>query len=157
MLPFRHIIIPHESRLATSFFACGSRVLCMTLEHFNELANEVADEIPQEFFRKLNGGIILQPHAKQHPASVSGAPLYIMGEYCRSYMMGRHISIYFGSMNATYGHCSDEEMKAHIRSTIFHEFRHHLESLGGSRELEKEDAVRLAEYRRRYHISENGE
>ncbi len=132
----------------------GAQLLCMTLEHFNQLADEVADEIPQEFFRKLNGGIILQSRAKMHPASVPGAPLYIMGEYCRSYMMGRHIVIYFGSMNASFGHCSDEEMKAHIRSTLFHEFRHHLESLGGSRELEKVDAVRLAEYCRRHHIND---
>lgn len=126
----------------------------MTLEHFNELANEVADEVPQEFFRELNGGIILQTAAKMHSQSLPEAPLYIMGEYCRSRMMGRHINLYFGSMNAVYGHCSDEEMKARIRSTVFHEFRHHLEALGGSRELEAEDARRLAEYRRKHHIGD---
>ena len=126
----------------------------MTLQHFSQLADEVADEIPQEFFRKLNGGIILQTQAKRHPQSVPGAPLYIMGEYCRSHMMGRHINLYYGSMNAVYGSCSDEAMKAHIRSTIFHEFRHHLESLGGSRELEVEDEVKMAEYRARYRVDE---
>ncbi len=129
----------------------------MTLEHFSQLADEVADEIPQEFFRKLNGGIILQTYAKLHPQSVPHAPLYIMGEYTRSHMMGRHIVVYYGSLNAVYGHCSDEVMKQHIRSTIFHEFRHHLESLGGSRELEIEDAVRMAEYRRKYHVDEQEE
>ena len=127
----------------------------MTLEHFNQLADEVADEIPPEFFRELNGGIILQRAAKLHRDSVPAAPLYVMGEYCRSRMMGRHINLYFGSMNAVYGHCSDEEMKARIRSTVFHEFRHHLEALGGSRELEVEDARRLAEYRSRHRISDD--
>jgi len=127
----------------------------MTLEHFSELADEVADEVPLEFFRELNGGIILQTAAKSHPASVKGAPLYVMGEYCRSRMMGRHINLYFGSLNAAYGHCSDEVMKKHIRSTLFHEFRHHLESLGGRRELEIEDAQKLADYRRRYALSED--
>jgi len=125
----------------------------MTLEHFNQLADEVADEIPLEFFRELNGGIILQPAAKMHPDSVPGAPLYIMGEYCRSRMMGRHINIYFGSMNISYGHCSDEEMKARIRTTLFHEFRHHLESLGGVRNstsLEAEDERRKQEYLARH-------
>lgn len=122
----------------------------MTLERFSELADEVADEIPQEFFRKLNGGIILQTRAKVHPKSVPEAPLYIMGEYCRSHMMGRHIVIYYGSLDRVYGHCSDEVMKERIRSTIFHEFRHHLESLGGTRELEVEDAVRMRDYLEKY-------
>jgi len=126
----------------------------MTLERFSQLADEVADEIPQEFFRKLNGGIILQTHAKLHSQSVPESPLYIMGEYCRSHMMGRHIVIYYGSLNRVYGHCSDEEMKARIRSTIFHEFRHHLESLGGTRELEVEDAIRIAAYREKYQVEE---
>lgn len=127
----------------------------MTLEHFSQLADEVADEIPPEFFRKLNGGIILQTRSKLHSQSRPDAPLYVMGEYCRSHMMGRHIVIYFGSLNRIYGHCSDEDMKKHIRSTIFHEFRHHLESLGGSRELEVEDEIRLAEYRRKYHVEDS--
>ncbi len=122
----------------------------MTLEHFNRLADEVADEVPQEFFRQLNGGIILQPAAKHHPKSVSGSPLYIMGEYCRSRMMGRHINLFYGSFDAAYGDCSDEAMKQHIRSTLFHEFRHHLEALAGSRALEDEDALKLAGYRRRH-------
>lgn len=126
----------------------------MTLERFSQLADEVADEIPQEFFRKLNGGIILQTQAKLHAQSLPGAPLYVMGEYCRSHMMGRHIVIYYGSLNRAYGHCSEEEMKARIRSTIFHEFRHHLESLGGTRELEVEDAIRLAAYREKYNVDE---
>jgi len=127
----------------------------MTLDHFNRLADEVADEVPLEFFRELNGGIILQTAAKQHSKSVPGAPLYVMGEYCRSRMMGRHINLYYGSFNVTYGHCSDKEMKAHIRSTLFHEFRHHLEALGGRRELEDEDARRLWAYRRKHTASEN--
>lgn len=126
----------------------------MTLERFSQLADEVADEIPQEFFRKLNGGIILQTQVKVHHQSVANAPLYVMGEYCRSHMMGRHIVIYYGSLNRVYGHCSDEVMKAQIRSTIFHEFRHHLESLGGTRELEVEDAIRMAAYRERYQVEE---
>lgn len=126
----------------------------MTLEHFNRLADEVADEVPPEFFRELNGGIILQTAPKLHHRSVPGAPLYVMGEYCRSRMMGRHINLFYGSLNAAYGSCSDEEMKAHIRATLFHEFRHHLESLGGRRELEEEDARRLWAYRRKHAISD---
>ena len=151
------MIIPHIIPLATAKVRVMWKGAAMTLEHFSQLADEVADEIPQEFFRKLNGGIILQTNAKLHAQSVPGAPLYVMGEYCRSHMMGRHIVIYFGSMNRVYGRCSDEEMKKHIRSTIFHEFRHHLESLGGSRELEVEDAVRLAAYREKYHVDETEE
>ena len=31
----------------------------ISLERFQEIACEIADEIPKEFFKKLNGGIIL--------------------------------------------------------------------------------------------------
>ena len=130
--------------------------MLLTYEQMGDLLEEIAAQFPDAFFEELDGGIQLEEQALPDPDFPPGE-MYIMGEYCRSHMMGRHINIYFGSMNAAYGHCSDEEMKAHIRSTIFHEFRHHLESLGGSRELEREDAVKLADYFRRHRLRDNGE
>lgn len=121
----------------------------MTIEQFGLLADEVADEVPPEFFRKLNGGVILLEREKLHPDSVPQAPLYIMGEYCHSHAMGRHIVIYYGSFMRTFGHLQGEAMKERIRSTLFHEFRHHLESLSGRRELEIIDEITLREYKAR--------
>ncbi len=38
-------------------------------------------------------------------------------------------------------------MKRKIRHTVLHEFRHHLESLAGEKDLEIEDAVNLYRYK----------
>lgn len=124
----------------------------MDIDRFGQLADEVADEVPEEFFKKLNGGIILLPQAKLHPKSQPAAPLHIMGEYSVSHMMGRHITLYYGSFARTFSFLSDEAMKAEIRKTLFHEFRHHLESLSGTRELEDQDRINLINYQRRYGI-----
>ena len=45
--------------------------------------------------------------------------------------------------------CSDEELRVQIRKVLLHEFRHHLESLAGERDLELEDAAELTQYRAR--------
>ena len=57
--------------------------------------------------------------------------------------------IYYGSFAAVYGYEGPEELRERVRKTILHEFRHHLESLAGERGLEVEDAIRLADYRKR--------
>ena len=43
--------------------------------------------------------------------------------------------------------CSDEELRVQIRKVLLHEFRHHLESLAGERDLEIEDAVNVSQYK----------
>lgn len=122
----------------------------VSLDKFQELADEAAADIPQEFFNKLNGGIVLLERAKLHPDSVPGHPLYIMGEFTHSAMMGRHILLYYGSFTATYGYLGDDELKERIRHIILHEFTHHLESLAMTRELEKDDIRRLAQYKAQF-------
>lgn len=47
-----------------------------------------------------------------------------------------------------YGHLAESDLKKRLRKTILHEFRHHLESLAGEKDLEVEDAVEIAEYKR---------
>lgn len=46
-----------------------------------------------------------------------------------------------------YGTCSEEEIQVQIRKVLLHEFRHHLESLAGERDLEIEDAVNVSQYK----------
>ncbi len=81
-----------------------------------------------------------------HPANRNG-DLFIMGQYCRRQYLGRFIVIYYGSFAQVYGHLDAESLAAQLRSVLLHEFRHHLESLAGIRDLELEDALQIARYK----------
>lgn len=110
------------------------------------------EELPEDLFRELNGGILLQEIKKTHPESI-GENLYIMGEYHNSHAMGRYIIIYYGSFMHVYGRFSEDKLKAQISKTLRHEFRHHLESLAGEDDLEVEDAIQMMRYKQRNHIN----
>ncbi len=117
-----------------------------TIDELHEILDQIAEEIPVEFFHKLNQGIILLPEYKLHPESRDRDKLYIMGEYVRS-VAGRHIVIYYGSFKQIYRGYSRELLREKLRETLFHELTHHLESLAGERGLEIEDAINLEKYR----------
>jgi len=118
----------------------------VTFEEFEDIAWEIADMLPKEFYQQLNGGIIVQQERKIHPESIAN-DLSIMGEYVRHKHLGRYIVLYYGSFMVLYGHCDKERIRKQVRKTILHEFRHHLESLAGERGLEIEDAVQIAKYK----------
>ena len=120
----------------------------ISIEEMETMLDEIAEELPQDFYKDLNGGIILLPEAKLHTKSRSN-DLYIMGEYNRSSSMGRYICIYYGSFIALYGGLSKEKLKEQLSKTLKHEFTHHLESLGGERGLEIEDERNMEKYMRR--------
>lgn len=111
------------------------------------MLDEISGELPQDFFRELNGGVVLHEQAKPHPQG-RGDDLWIMGEYCRSRSLGRYINIYYGSFMQVYGGLSYEALKRKVRHTLVHEFRHHLESLAGQRDLEVIDEMNLARYKK---------
>ncbi len=123
----------------------------ITLDRFEELAEEAIADVPGEFFEHLNGGIVIVDRVKNHEDSVPEAPLYVMGEYTQSRMMGRHILLYYGSFMKIYGDIDETAAIPVIRATILHEFTHHLESLSGEKDLEIKDETRLSDYKRRYH------
>lgn len=125
----------------------------VSLEEFEEMADDIVSTLPQDFFRELNGGVVVKEERKIHPQSV-GTEMNIMGEYCRSRYLGRTVMIYYGSFMAVYGHEPDSSIKERVRKTILHEFRHHLESLAGERDLEIEDAIRLAKYKKKKKLDE---
>jgi len=115
------------------------------------MLDEIADEIPDDLYRNLNGGVILLPDFKIHPQSNEANNLYILGEYHHDPMgLGRYITIYFGSFVRVYGYCDPERQKEELRKIVFHEFRHHIESLAGDRSLEIKDAEDLAKYKGRF-------
>ena len=116
----------------------------MDRDVFERLLDEVACELPDEFYNDLNGGIIISDEAPYHDQSVAD-DLYIMGEYRRS-AMGRQIVIFYGSFAKLYPNISEEWLKKELRRVLRHEFRHHLEGLAGQRDLEVEDEEEIADY-----------
>jgi len=119
----------------------------VSIDEMNEMLNEIADEIPEPFYRRLNGGVILSPEAVLHDDDVDGN-LFVLGEYHHD-NMGRYIVMYYGSFCETCRGMSRERLYKRLKKTLLHEFTHHVESLAGERGLEYKDAREIAKYRRR--------
>lgn len=119
----------------------------VSIEEVQIILDEIAEELPAEIYKDLNGGIILLPQAKLHKKSVAD-DLYVMGEYRHERISGRYIVVYYGSVEKLYGNLSRNRLKNKLRSVIKHEFIHHLESMAGERHLEIEDEHKLAEYQK---------
>jgi len=117
-----------------------------TIDDVERILSRIADEIPDEFFNCLNGGVILLEECKPHPQGTGD--LYIMGEYHNSRDMGRHICMYYGSFMRLYANAPETVLQRKLRDTLLHEFTHHLESLAGERGLEIKDHIKLNEYRK---------
>lgn len=148
----------HDSPACFTLYLCytqektrnGRMVSMITIDEMQALLDEIVSEFPEEFFKELNGGIILLPDTVQDELSAPEDPLYIMGEYHSGGGLGRYIAIYYGSFAAVFegleGGDLLEEVREELAVTIRHEFRHHLESLAGADDLEREDAAWLEAY-----------
>lgn len=124
------------------------RQLCAfcSIDEFRRLAAEVAEELPEDFFKGLNGGIAIAERAKLHNKSKALRPLYVLGEYNYGGHAGRWINLYYGSFRKVHFMKRGDALKAEIRRVLLHEFRHHLETRAGEHGLEYEDAAYIAEY-----------
>lgn len=118
----------------------------ISFEVFEDVTYEITDTFPEVFFRELNGGVMVRAGSPLHPAAEEH-DLFILGEYHIDRYLGRFIVLYYGSFAQCYGTCSEEEIQVQIRKVLLHEFRHHLESLAGERDLEIEDAVNVSQYK----------
>ncbi|MBE6726479.1 MAG: hypothetical protein E7576_15010 [Ruminococcaceae bacterium] len=128
----------------------------ITLEEYREILSELMDELPEEFFRDLNGGVIVS-EALAIPDYARGNDLYTLGQYL-VYSGMRQIVMFKGSFDRLHPQAGAEEARVLLRGILRHEFRHHLESLGGVRNstsLEAEDARKKAEYLARYRLPKN--
>lgn len=121
----------------------------ISLDEFETMVQEIMGTLPEDFFRELNGGVIVRDQEKLHPASVEN-DLFIMGEYQINRYLGRFVVLYYGSFVRCCGGWPRERLREKIQKVILHEFRHHLESLAGERGLEIEDAEEIARYKMRY-------
>ena len=114
---------------------------------FRAIVFELMDELPDEFFRELSGGVIVS-EASVVPAYARKNDLYTMGEY-RMYSGVRQITLFKGSFDRVYPNADEKQAKEILRGVLRHEIRHHLESLGGVRDdtsLEAEDARKKQAY-----------
>ena len=126
----------------------------VTYEAFADLVDEIAGSLPEAFFRDLNGGVNVKEECRIHPESLHNE-LIILGEYCTDPYLGRMIHIYYGSFMRLYGTLDPGALKERVRKTVLHEFRHHLETMAGENGLAVQDALELADYRRRRRETEN--
>ena len=121
----------------------------VTIDEAQEILDRVAEGLPQEFYKELNGGVILLPDVRRS-REPWGENLYTLGEYTVSHSMGRYIAIFYGSFKYVFGAgASRETIAEELRKTLLHEFTHHLESLAGENDLEKDDERRMRIYRER--------
>lgn len=120
----------------------------VSFEEVRNMLDDIAAALPDELYKGLNGGVILNEGVKLHPESRPAAPLYIMGEYRNEPGgLGRYIVVYYGSFVNVHGYQNTGRQKEALSKTLRHEFLHHLESLGGERSLEIEDAIKIAKYK----------
>ncbi len=117
----------------------------VSLDTFSDMLDELASELPVCFYEKLNGGVVVSEAANPHPKARNN-DLYVLGEYYNDYQMGRYIVMYYGSFMRLFPHAAPEKLKTEMRKTLRHEFRHHMESLAGERDLEIEDEEALRRY-----------
>lgn len=117
-----------------------------SIDQVHEILNDISEELPVDFFKELNEGVVLLPEVKLHRESRENARLYIMGQYVRS-ITGRHIAIFYGSFRRVYPNISIEALQIKLRDTLIHEFTHHMESLAGEKGLEIKDAEDMERYR----------
>lgn len=112
----------------------------ISAEEYRAIVSELLDELPEEFFRELSGGVIVSNDAVI-PDHARANDLYTMGQY-RILSGMRQITMYRGSFDRVYPHADADEARRILRGVLRHEFRHHMESLGGihgSSSLEAED------------------
>ena len=119
----------------------------ISTEEYKAIVSDLMDELPEEFFRGLSGGVIVS-EALVIPDYARGNDLYAMGHYqvCSGI---RQIVMFKGSFDRVYPQADAREAKERLRGILRHEFRHHVEAMGGIRNsssLEAEDERKKQAY-----------
>lgn len=105
----------------------------LSYEQAGDILDTLADELPEEIFRNLNGGISFLDQVHRDSDG-----RYTLGMYFRG-KMGCYIELYYGSFVELYGEMDDETFTRRLKSTLHHELTHHIESQAGDRSLERWD------------------
>lgn len=117
----------------------------VSIEEMHEMLNDLADELPLDFYIELSGGISLTPDVVYSPND-RNRDLFILAQYHHGGQMGRYITVYYGSFSRVFGHLPHDALKEKLRHVLRHEFRHHLESMAGNHDLEIEDEEYIEAY-----------
>ena len=123
----------------------------ISFEEYRAIVSELMDEFPEEFFRELSGGVVTS-EAVEIPDYAQGNDLYTLGKY-RVYSGMRQVVLYKGSFDRAYPSADADKAREVLRGVLRHEFRHHLEALGGVRDsssLEAEDEREKEDYLSRH-------
>ena len=105
----------------------------LTYEQAGDMLDDLVDELPEEIFKNLNGGVSF---VDEDVRDDDGR--YTLGMYFHD-KMGRHIELYYGSFVELYGDMDDETFRRRLKSTLHHELTHHIENQAGDRSLERWD------------------
>lgn len=119
----------------------------ISMEEYKRIISELLDELPAAFFRDLSGGVIVSP-AQVIPDYAREDELFTLGQYQVSAGI-RQIVMFKGSFDRVYPRADAAQAKEILRGIVRHEFRHHLEALGGihnSASLEAEDRRKKQAY-----------
>ena len=101
----------------------------IAIEEYGAIVSELMDELPDEFFRELSGGVIVS-ESVAIPDYAQGNDLYTLGKY-QIFSRVRQITMFKGSFDRVYPRADVVEARRILRGVLRHEIRHHLESLGG--------------------------
>ncbi len=130
-----------------TFMQGGKPGPVISAEDYRTIVSELMDELPEEFFRGLNGGVVVSDRTVI-PEYARNEDLYIMGQYRVSAGI-RQIVLFRGSFDRAYPGADRAQARSVLRRILRHEFRHHLESRGGVRgasSLEAEDERKKQAY-----------
>ena len=123
----------------------------VTTEEYREIISDLLDELPEAFFRELTGGVVMS-EALVIPDYAQGNDLYTLGQYQVCYGL-RQIVMFKGSFDRLYPQADVPAAREILRGILRHEFRHHIEFLGGihnSSSLEAEDERKKQAYLARH-------
>ena len=124
----------------------------ISIDEYRRIVAELMDELPGEFYRDLSGGVIVS-EAVVIPHYARGNDRFTLGQYQIAAGI-RQIILFKGSFDSAYPNADTAEAKKLLRGILRHEFRHHLESLGGvhnSSSLEAQDEREKQEYLAQMH------
>ena len=123
----------------------------ISTEEYRAIISELMDELPEPFFRELTGGVIMS-EALVSPDYARGDDLFTLGQYQVCYGV-RQIVMFKGSFDRLYPRADAARAREILRGVLRHEFRHHIEFLGGihnSSSLEAEDERNKQDYLARH-------
>ena len=80
------------------------------------MLDDIADELPVELYRELNGGIVLDRGYRMHPCAVNN-DLYILGVYIRD-NLGKRIVIYYGSFIRVFKNKTREQIADEVEEEL---------------------------------------